>query len=704
MKISLPAFRPSWRRSVVGTLVATCAFVSAPPALAVSEPSALTGEKKSYGMSWEEEIKTGAEADKEITAQMGIYDDPRVQQYVEQVGQRVLAASTFRNPNTPEMYRNTKFTFRVLDNEVVNAFALPGGYVYVTRGLLAHADNEAQLAVVLGHEIAHVAARHASQQARRSQWGQIGVIAGAILGQAVLGNRMPNLAENVLKTGGQAMQVFMLRYSREAEHEADSLGVDYALQAGYAAEESARFFDALRRLGEQEGKSMPNWMSSHPDPGDRADRVVSMARERRARMPNSTNRGIEPFLQNVEGLIIGEDPRQGFTQNGVFYHPTLRFQLPVAPNWKVDNQPAAVVFAEPNGRAVMGLRLAPGARTRDAASQFASENKVQVTASGDTTINGLPASVVVGRAQTEQGQVGVWNTFIEYEGKVYSILGYAPTGVFEQVRPTFEQVAGGFAPLRDARMAAVQPTRLRIVRADRSAPFTTFIPTALPPSLTAEEVAIMNQVALNENVPSGAALKVPDATATGMNREVLAQVPGAYPPAADPRYGQTNPGSGNAYPSTTYPPGTHPTYPNSQPGAPANYPSAGQYPSYPGGQPTTTSYPQYPAGPGYPNQGTYPPGTPSPNGYPAQYPAGNPGYPSQYPGSQYPQSSPYPPGQYPQAGTTYPPGTSQYPATRYPQTSQPQPGQYPQPQSYPQSQYPQSSYPQQPASTPDWPR
>ena len=120
----------------------------------VSEPSAVTGKKKSFGYSWEQELQLRAEADKEITAEMGLYENAALQSYVEAVGQRVLQTSDFREANTPEMYRNTKFTFRVMDSPVVNAFALPGGYVYVTRGLLAHVENEAQLAVVLGHEAA----------------------------------------------------------------------------------------------------------------------------------------------------------------------------------------------------------------------------------------------------------------------------------------------------------------------------------------------------------------------------------------------------------------------------------------------------------------------------------------------------------------------------------------------------------------------
>lgn len=523
----------------------------------VSEPSAITGKKQSFGYSWEQELQLGAEADKEITQEMGLYENPAIQAYVDSVGQRVLRSSNFSGPNAPEMYRNTKFTFRVLDSPVVNAFALPGGYVYITRGLLSHAQNEAQLAVVLGHEIGHVAARHSSQQAKRAQIGQIGLAAAAILGQQVLGDRVGNIGE-LVNLGGQAFEMFMLRYSREAEHESDHLGVTWAQNAGYAAGESAKFFNSLQRISETEGKMLPTWQSTHPDPGDRANRVRELA----ARTPTATGTapvvGEEEYLRRLEGIVVGDDPREGFTQNGVFYHPTLRFQFPVAPGWKVDNQKAAVVMADPNGRALMGLRMASEPRARDAAAKFVQGNNVQVASSGDTTINGLPATVVIGQAQTEQGVVGVWNAFIEHEGRVYSMLGYTPTQVFSQMRPTFESVTGGFSPLRDTYALNVQPARLKLVRADRPAPLASFVPTSLPNNLSAEQVAIMNQLQLNEVVGEGRILKVPDTS------PMPTQPPGYAPPQAYPP----------AYPQAPYPPPAYPpqAYPPQQPYPPQAYP------------------------------------------------------------------------------------------------------------------------------------
>lgn len=592
----------------------------------VSEPSAVTGQKQSFGYSWEQEVQLGAEADKEITAEMGLYDHPALQSYVESVGNRVVQASGIGGPNTPEMYRDTKFTFRVMDSPVVNAFALPGGYMYVTRGLLSHVQNEAQLAVVLGHELAHVLARHSSQQARRAQLGQIGLIAGAILGQQVLGDKVGDMGQ-LLNLGSNALGLFMMRYSREAEYESDSLGVGYAQRAGYQAAESAKFFQSLQRISAAEGRAIPTWQSTHPDPGDRASRVVEIAAKTPSTTAQSGMVGEDQYLNFINGMVVGDDPREGFARNGVFYHPTLKFQFPIAPGWKLDNQKAAVVMAEPKGQALMGMRLTPESRARDAAAKFVEGAKIQVVASGDTQINGLPTTVIVGRAQAEEGNVGVWNAFIEYEGRVYSMLGYSPEQIFNQLRPTFESVAAGFSPLRDPSLANVQPARLKIVRADRNAPFASFIPTSLPGDMTPEAVAILNQVQLNEPVTQGRILKIPDTTgatpappgATAPNYPApRASQPSAYPP-------NQAPGQPGAYPQ---PPATYP--PQQQP--PANYPPQSGYPPQPG-QPTT-----YP-----PQAQPYPPQSPQPN-YPPQ---GSPTYPPQnYPPQTYPPQS-YPPQNYP---------------------------------------------------------
>lgn len=226
------------------------------------QESPITGDKRAYGYSWEQELAIGKEADEQIQQFYGVYDNDALQQYVEKIGQEMLAVSHMQREDSPDQYKNTKFYFRLLDSPVVNAFALPGGYIYVTRGLLSHLDNEAQLAVVLGHEIGHVAARHASQRAFEQQMGQLALIGGAIAGQHFLG--IPG--GDILGLGGMAAQMLFLSYSRDNERESDRLGVEYAAKQKYNSAEGAKFFTTLERMSEQSGQSIPNWQSTHPDP------------------------------------------------------------------------------------------------------------------------------------------------------------------------------------------------------------------------------------------------------------------------------------------------------------------------------------------------------------------------------------------------------------------------------------------------------
>jgi predicted Zn-dependent protease len=491
--------RPAAMLAFVAVLISGC----------VSEPSPITGQKKTYGYSWEQEMQLGAEADKQVAQDMGVYDDPALQTYVEMLGRRVLESSDLRDPKTAEIYRNAKFQFRVVNSPVVNAFALPGGYVYVTRGLLAYVENEAQLAVVLGHEIGHVAARHASQQALRAQRGQLGLIAGALLGQQVLGGAGQDVASNILNIGGQAFQLLMLRYSRSAESEADSLGVRYAGSAGYATAEAADFFRSLERISASEGKAIPSWQSTHPDPGDRAQKVKAASGAWRPVGGGELVIGRDELLKHLDGIVVGEDPREGYAKGGVFYHPSLRFQFPIAPGWNLENESSAVLMTEPNQQAILGFQAAPGANSREAAAQFAKESGAQIVSSNETQVNGLPATLVLAQATTDQGPVGIFDAFIELEGKVYSFLGYAPTQAFAQFQPVFRSVVSGFAPLRDPAYLNVSPARLKIVAANRTAPFRNFIGPELPAGLTPEQLAIMNQVTLDQTVQEGQPLKLP---------------------------------------------------------------------------------------------------------------------------------------------------------------------------------------------------
>lgn len=473
---------------------------------AVTEPSAVTGQSRSYAYSWDQEQQIGKETDAQIIREYGLYPDSTLQDYVQRVGRGVLQSSDLRDKDAPEIYRESPFTFRVLDSPVVNAFALPGGYVYVTRGLLTHMENEAQLATVLGHEIAHVAARHSARQALKAQYGQIGMVAGAILGSQVLGD--PGLVQGVMQAGSQAMQLLMTKYSRDDEREADRLGMEYAARRGYDVSEAAAFFNTLDRIGQKEGLRLPSWQATHPDPGER-ELTARQAAQKYQRALAMTVKGEDRLLDHLEGVVLGDNPREGFVQDDVFYHPDLEFKFDVPRGWKVRNEKAAVLMMEPSGRAMITFQLAPGNSARDAAAQLANSQQIQVVDTQRMSINGMDAVAVTGQGRVQQGTAGLMAVFIERDTRVYSFMGMSGAEAFRSYAPTFERVAEGFNRVESRSVLEVQPARVHIVEVSRSAPFTSFLPTSSVPGLTVEDLAIINHVRPNQTIPAGTKLKLP---------------------------------------------------------------------------------------------------------------------------------------------------------------------------------------------------
>jgi predicted Zn-dependent protease len=469
----------------------------------------VSGNTRAYGYSWEQEVQLGQEADDQIQSQYGVYDDEELQAYVDEVAREVLAESHMRRPDTQQRFRETEFTFRVLDSPVVNAFALPGGYVYVTRGLLAHLNNEAQLAMVMGHEIAHVAARHASQQAARQQLTQGLLVGGAIAGQVAFGG---NVAENVMGLGGTAAQLLSLSYSRENERESDRLGVEYAVKAGYEGAEGAAFFTSLKRMQQQSNQSLPTWQSSHPDPGEREDTIVQLAQEWQERVPGTAQtRNQEAYYGALETLVLGDNPRQGVTENNTFYHPDLEFQFPTPAGWQVQNQPRQVAMIAPEQSAYVVFRFAEGDTPEAAAQNFTGQEGLTVEEQRSTTVNGRSAYRVLAQAQGQQGQtLRVLSYFIADQGQVYQFQGVTTSGRYGEYRSAFERTMTGFTRLTDPEKLNVQPTRLAIRSADRRAAFQTFAEgAAMPEGMNATDLAILNQLDLDTTVEVGRPLKLP---------------------------------------------------------------------------------------------------------------------------------------------------------------------------------------------------
>jgi predicted Zn-dependent protease len=453
----------------------------------------VTGKRQIVTMSTEQELALGQEADPQIIAQFGLYPDSALQRYMRQEGQE-MAALSHRN--------DIQYGFRVLNSNVINAFAIPG-YVYFTRGIMAHFNNEAQFQGVLGHELGHIAARHTVIQQRNQMLGQLGIIAGAIISP-----QFGQFAENAM----QGLQLLLLKNSRDDEREADKLGVEYSTKAGFDAREMAEFFNTLKRQGEQSGgQALPNLLSTHPDPGERNQTVAQLATEWKQQV-GLTNPQInrEAYLRRIEGMVYGEDPREGFVEASVFYHPELRFQYPIPQGWQYQNTPQMVQWAPQDGRALMMLTLAQGTSLQQAAQTTLQQYQLQVVGSRETTINGLSALMVEAQQQQQNGAVlRTLSTFLQYNNNIYHILGVTSAADYNAYSQYFLYSMQNFKPLTDASKLNRQPERIRL----RSSTGNTTLEQALRgwgvQAARLNELAILNGMNLSDPLPAGTLIKVP---------------------------------------------------------------------------------------------------------------------------------------------------------------------------------------------------
>ncbi len=482
---------------IVAVLVNGCMKVGVNP---------VSGNKRAFGYSWEQEVQIGQQADSEIIAQYGLYENEELSNYVSDLGQALLEVSHLRREDTPEQFRDTEFTFRVLNSPVVNAFALPGGYIYVTRGLLAHLDNEAQLAVVLGHEIAHVAARHASQRAATQQFGQLAIIGGAILGQS-LGYD----GASILQLSSQTAQLLFLKYGRDAERESDELGVEYSAMKSYMAAEGAAFFTSLKRISESEGGGIPTLLSSHPDPGEREQTIPRLAQEWADKGYEQTILDRDEFLGMIDNIIFDENPREGFERDGVFYHPDLEFQFPVPSGFNLHNQTSAVIMVNDSQDAIMQFTIDSKNDTPESSVKaFLNQEGITVIEQNNFSANNFNGYQGIATAQAQDGtELKLQLTALAYDGNIYRFLSYTTAAQFDDYKPDFDIVTNRFDNLTNSEILNIKPVRLQLVTTSRSGVFTDFLPNTLPMDIEPLDLAIINQVDLDQNIPSGTVLKIP---------------------------------------------------------------------------------------------------------------------------------------------------------------------------------------------------
>lgn len=475
------------------------------PSCVTLEKSPVSGKKRVYGYSWDKEVEIGKEADQQIIAEYGIYDDEQLTNYVEELGQELLAVSHMRRENTPSNFKNTPFTFRVLDSPVVNAFALPGGYVYVTRGLLGHLENEAQLAVVLGHEIGHVAARHASQRAAEQQLGQIAIIGGAVVGQG-LGYDGASLME----LSGQAAQLLFLSYSRDDERESDKLGVEYSARVGFDAAEGGMFFTSLKRISAKSGFDIPSHLSSHPDPGEREKNIPRMAEDWEQQGFEQSEKNKETFYSMIDGIMYGENPRNGYVENDTYYHPDLTFEFGVPTGFAVANQPHQVVLYNEAQDVITIFNIdAEHASAESSVKAFVSQEGISTDSETSIMANGFQGYQSEATLTSDNGKLKLLVSAVEFKGNVYRFISYTSEEKFDNYKSVFALLPDSFNEVVDQNVLNVQPARLEQIKVEQNAIFKDLLPEKLPLNIEAIDVAILNQVELDDTIEQGRIIKIP---------------------------------------------------------------------------------------------------------------------------------------------------------------------------------------------------
>jgi predicted Zn-dependent protease len=408
-----------------------------------------TGKRELNLMSESQEIALGKQSDAQIRQEMGLVTDRGLQQYVDRVA-RPLATGSER-PSLP-------WTFAVVDSPAVNAFALPGGYIYVTRGILAHLNSEAELAGVLGHEIAHVTARHSAAQYSKQTAGSLGLLLGQIF--------VPELRPfgQVAEAG---LGLLFLKFGRDDELEADNLGAGYATEQGWDPRGVASMLETLGRLGEgTDRKGIPNWMSTHPMPADRVVRLEERVAALRTQATRELAVNRNQYLQRVDGLMFGDNPREGVQRGNAFLHPDMRFRMEFPQGWQIQNTPQQVVAQPPGGGGYVFLQLVQqprGQSLQDVAAADLGQTGLRFVEGGETNVNGLPAFVGTFQGQLQQmGDVVLRSAWIRHNNQVFRLAGLASTSAYRQLQQAVDSSVRSFQPLSAGEAERIRPNVIQM--------------------------------------------------------------------------------------------------------------------------------------------------------------------------------------------------------------------------------------------------
>jgi|CXWL01.1.fsa_nt_gi predicted Zn-dependent protease len=447
----------------------------------------VTGKRQLSLVSEAQEIEMGKGEVARARAETGFYPDTALEAYVARVGKAMAAAS--ERPALP-------WEFHLIDDPMVNAFAAPGGFIFITRGILAYLNSEAELAGVVGHEIGHVTAKHTVSAISRQQVGTIGILGAAILAKD----------ERIAQAGSTGLGILFLKFGRDQESQSDGLGHRYSLMQGYDVREMPKTFMTLQRVGEASGNAgrIPGFLSTHPDPGNRvavtqalADTVSSYAK---------LVTGRDRFLDRLDHLVYGQDPRQGYFQGVRFLHPGLLFQFDLPTGWQGINQATQVIGAEPNGAGQLQLSQASQASIAAAMQAWQAQQGVTTTAVQQGQIGGSPAQWADFSAVTQDGQQLLGRVaYISYRNAVWQFIGMSVAASWPQLGGAIKNSIGSFAAT-PANQVFTRVRELRVMTLPR--PMTmAALAAESGGATTAAELALINSVEEGAMQPQGKKLK-----------------------------------------------------------------------------------------------------------------------------------------------------------------------------------------------------
>lgn len=424
----------------------------------------VTGQTEMSAMDEPAEIEEGAKQHQLILKQYGVYANPKVQAYVNEVGQK-LAAQSHRP--------NLTWTFTVLDSTEINAFALPGGYVYITRGIMAYLDSEAELAGVLGHEIGHVCARHGAQRATRQRNAGFGVMAATVLGAVLEAggiSRATDLASQVSQTAAAG---YIASYSREQESQADELGAEYLSRNQYNPQNMVDVIKVLKNqerfaadTAKAEGKPAPtgaNWLASHPSNDKRLADIEQIAAGYGGHYGDDEH---ARYLKTIDGMTFGDSREQGVVRGRHFYHEGLGIALTAPEGWRIQNAPEAITLVNGAGDAGLIVRLVPDKAGGTPEEVIRNVVKPSEGRTEKRNLNGLSALHFVGAVRNSQGQSkNVILTIATGPAGHQYLMQYAAkdAATLQRNEAQMQQAEGSFRGLTAADRTAARPWALKPV-------------------------------------------------------------------------------------------------------------------------------------------------------------------------------------------------------------------------------------------------